>query len=89
MITNREIGLGGETRFDFQYIPSLSRTTHLGRRTVTKAGKHGLETLGHIGLGVAVFVVTVLGVLCAISARALHLDLLFVGFLKYAMSSTA
>lgn len=89
MITDNKIGLGGETRFDFQYIPSLSRTTHLGRRTMTKAEKHGIETLGQIGLGVALFLVTVLGILCAISARALHLDLLVIGFLKYTMSSTA
>lgn len=43
-------GLGGETRFDFKYIPSLTRTTTLGERRPKGEKKAGIEALAMFGL---------------------------------------
>lgn len=50
MITNEKIGLGGESRFDFKYVPTLTRTTRLGQRRTAKFERPGVEVLARLGL---------------------------------------
>lgn len=54
MIMDEKMGLGGESRFDFKYVPTLTRTTRLGERRLTKYERPGLESLARLGL-LAVF----------------------------------
>ncbi|KAL4904431.1 hypothetical protein BDW74DRAFT_168451 [Aspergillus multicolor] len=50
IITNKEHGLGGETIFDFKYVPWFTRTTKLGTRKERKATKRGIETFAQLGV---------------------------------------
>ncbi|KAL4819840.1 hypothetical protein BDW67DRAFT_124705 [Aspergillus spinulosporus] len=50
IITDKEQGLGGETTFDFKYVPWFTRTTKLGTRKERKVSKPGIETFAQIGL---------------------------------------
>lgn len=50
MILDEKMGLGGESRFDFKYVPTLTRTTCLGQRRSTKYERPGVETLARLGL---------------------------------------
>lgn len=74
------MGLGGESRFDFKYVPTLTRTTRLGQRRSTKYERLGVETLARLGL-VAAFIAVVtfiLGLIYAVkllpSSPLLHVD---------------
>ncbi|KAL2863240.1 oxygenase MpaB family protein [Aspergillus lucknowensis] len=53
LITDKEHGLGGETIFDFKYVPWFTRTTKLGTRRVRKSTKVGVELLAQLGVLVA------------------------------------
>lgn len=44
------MGLGEESRFEFKYVPSLTRTTRLGEQRKTKFEKPGIESLARLGL---------------------------------------
>ena len=44
------MGLGEESRFEFKYVPTLTRTTRLGQRRSTKFERPGIESLAHLGL---------------------------------------
>jgi hypothetical protein len=50
IITDKEHGLGGETIFDFKYVPWFTRTTRLGTRKERKATKPGVEALAQLGV---------------------------------------
>ncbi|OJJ56640.1 hypothetical protein ASPSYDRAFT_91894 [Aspergillus sydowii CBS 593.65] len=50
IITDKEHGLGGETIFDFKYVPWFTRTTKLGTRKNRKGSKAGIETLAQLGV---------------------------------------
>ncbi|KAJ5958062.1 uncharacterized protein N7479_005212 [Penicillium vulpinum] len=50
LILDDKMGLGEESRFEFKYVPSLTRTTHLGKRGSTKFERLGIESLAHLGL---------------------------------------
>ncbi|KAE8349679.1 hypothetical protein BDV28DRAFT_56496 [Aspergillus coremiiformis] len=62
MITDKKEGLGGESFFEFKYVPFYHRTTRLGKRNPSKPTKYGVETLAQIGL-VAAFL-AVMGLFC-------------------------
>lgn len=54
MIKDEKVGLGGESKYDFKYIPTLTRTTtRLGQRRTIKFEKPGVEFLAQMGLFVA------------------------------------
>ncbi|KAJ5731618.1 uncharacterized protein N7483_006126 [Penicillium malachiteum] len=61
MILDEKIGLGRESRFDFKYVPTLTRTTRLGQRRTTKFERPGVETLARLGLLAALSAVLTLG----------------------------
>ncbi|KAJ5226186.1 hypothetical protein N7468_007411 [Penicillium chermesinum] len=51
MIRDEKVGLGGESKFDFKYIPTLRRrTTRLGQRRSIKIERRGVEFLAQLGL---------------------------------------
>ncbi|KOS46182.1 hypothetical protein ACN38_g2843 [Penicillium nordicum] len=50
LILDEKMGLGEESRFEFKYMPSLTRTTHLGEQRKTKFEKPGIESLARLGL---------------------------------------
>ncbi|GES58145.1 Auxin Efflux Carrier superfamily [Aspergillus terreus] len=54
IITDKEEGLGGESFFEFKYVPFFTRTTRLGKRKNQKANKRGIEALAQLGLLAAV-----------------------------------
>ncbi|KAJ5222095.1 uncharacterized protein N7469_010982 [Penicillium citrinum] len=77
MLLDEKMGLGRESRFEFKYVPSLTRTTRLGQRRQTKFEKPGVEVVARLGLlaaltGVMAFL---LGILFAV--RALPSNQLF------------
>lgn len=81
MILNERVGLGGESHFDFKYIPTLNRTTRLGQRRITKFDRPGVESLARLGLlvalSVALSVVITLAVGLAFAVRVLPPNRLF------------
>ncbi|KAI9035818.1 oxygenase MpaB family protein [Aspergillus affinis] len=50
LITDKTEGLGGESFFEFKYVPFYTRTTKLGKRNQIKATQYGIEHLAHLGL---------------------------------------
>ncbi|PYI05976.1 hypothetical protein BO78DRAFT_369858 [Aspergillus sclerotiicarbonarius CBS 121057] len=50
VITDREKGLGGETLYEFKYVPFYTRTTTLGERRTSKSAPYGIETVARLGL---------------------------------------
>lgn len=50
MLLDEKMGLGGESRFEFKYVPTLSRTTRLGQRRSTKFERPGVESVARLGL---------------------------------------
>ncbi|KAL3477702.1 hypothetical protein BJX99DRAFT_257299 [Aspergillus californicus] len=50
IIADKEHGLGGETIFDFKYVPWFTRTTKLGTRKERKGSKAGIERLAQLGV---------------------------------------
>ncbi|KAJ5344648.1 hypothetical protein N7452_002652 [Penicillium brevicompactum] len=50
MILDEKMGLGEESRFDFKYVPTLTRTTRLGKRRSTSFVRPGIESLARLGL---------------------------------------
>ncbi|KAJ5197599.1 hypothetical protein N7449_008078 [Penicillium cf. viridicatum] len=50
LILDEKMGLGEESRFEFKYVPSLTRTTRLGERRRTKFERPGIESLALLGL---------------------------------------
>lgn len=50
LILDEKMGLGEESRFEFKYVPSLTRTTRLGEQRKTKFEKPGIESLARLGL---------------------------------------
>lgn len=50
MLLDEKIGLGGESRFEFKYVPTLTRTTRLGQRRSTKFERPGVENVARLGL---------------------------------------
>lgn len=77
MITDEKIGLGTESRFEFKYVPTLTRTTRLGQRRTTKFERPGLESLGRLGLLAAFSAVVTLGLGLVFAARVLPSNPLF------------
>ncbi|CAG8249883.1 unnamed protein product [Penicillium olsonii] len=69
MILDEKMGLGGESRFDFKYVPSLTRTTRLGQRRSTKFERPGIESLAHLGLLCAFTGVVTMGMGFVFAAR--------------------
>lgn len=63
------MGLGQETRFEFKYVPTLTRTTRLGQRRSTKFERPGIESLARLGLVAAFTAVASLGMGFAFAAR--------------------
>ncbi|PLB52069.1 hypothetical protein P170DRAFT_401932 [Aspergillus steynii IBT 23096] len=67
LITDKKEGLGGESFFEFKYVPFYTRTTKLGKRRHIQATQYGIENLAQLGLlaalftGVALFCGTVFG----------------------------
>jgi hypothetical protein len=55
------MGLGGESRFEFKYVPSLTRTTRLGKRRRTNFERPGIESLARLGLLAAFTAAATLG----------------------------
>lgn len=62
MLLDEKMGLGRESRFDFKYVPTLTRTTRLGQRRTTKFEKPGVEALARLGLLAALTAVMTLGI---------------------------
>lgn len=68
LIMDKKEGLGGESFFEFKYVPFYSRTTRLGKRRVSQPAWFGVETLGQLGLltaflaGVALFCGSISGI---------------------------
>lgn len=50
MLLDEKMGLGGVARFEFKYVPSLTRTTRLGQRRSTKFERPGVESVARLGL---------------------------------------
>ncbi|CAG7945608.1 unnamed protein product [Penicillium salamii] len=69
MILDEKMGLGEESRFDFKYVPTLTRTTRLGQRRSTKFERPGIESLAHLGLLCAFTAVVTMGMGFAFAAR--------------------
>lgn len=63
------MGLGEESRFEFKYIPTLTRTTRLGQRRATKFERPGIESLARLGLFCAFLGVVTLGMGFTFAAR--------------------
>lgn len=74
MLMDEKLGLGGESRFEFKYLPTLTRTTSLGQRRTTKFESPGLESLGHLGLLTAFGAVITLGIALAFAAKLIPSD---------------
>lgn len=62
LILDENMGLGEESRFEFKYVPSLTRTTRLGERRNTKFERPGIESLARLGLLAAFTAVATLGI---------------------------
>ncbi|KAJ6034321.1 hypothetical protein N7499_001529 [Penicillium canescens] len=62
LILDEKMGLGEESRFEFKYVPTLTRTTRLGERRSTKFERPGIESLAHLGLLAALTAVVTLAV---------------------------
>ncbi|KAJ5266596.1 hypothetical protein N7478_009404 [Penicillium angulare] len=71
MITDPKVGLGRESRFDFKYIPTLTRTTRLGERRTIKFERPGIENLARLGLLAALTAVVALGMGLMLAARVI------------------
>lgn len=74
MLMDEKRGLGGETHFEFKYLPTLTRTTRLGQRRLgqrrsTKFERPGLESLGHLGLLAAFGTAVSLGITLTFAAK--------------------
>lgn len=50
MLLDEKMGLGGESHFEFKYVPTLTRTTRLGQRRSTKFERPGVESVARLGL---------------------------------------
>ncbi|KAL4944654.1 hypothetical protein BDV06DRAFT_220057 [Aspergillus oleicola] len=50
IIMDKEHGLGGESTFDFKYVPWFTRMTKLGTRKERTVSKPGVETLAQLGV---------------------------------------
>lgn len=61
LILDEKMGLGEESRFEFKYVPSLTRTTRLGERRRIKFERPGIESLARLGLLAAFTAVATLG----------------------------
>ncbi|KAJ5165618.1 uncharacterized protein N7500_007448 [Penicillium coprophilum] len=68
-ILNEKTGLGKESRFEFKYVPTLDRTTHLGQRRSTHFKRPGIENLAQLGLLGAFIVVATLSLGLVFAAR--------------------
>ncbi|KAE8154197.1 hypothetical protein BDV25DRAFT_126677 [Aspergillus avenaceus] len=62
IIMDKERGLGGESVFEFKYVPFYNRTTKLGERKATKPTQGGIETVAQAGLVAALAII--MGLLC-------------------------
>jgi hypothetical protein len=62
-------GLGKETRFEFKYMPTLTRRTRLGERRTIKYERPGIESLARLGLLAAFAAVATLGMGFVFAAR--------------------
>ncbi|KAF9891475.1 hypothetical protein FE257_003941 [Aspergillus nanangensis] len=61
IITDKEEGLGGESFFEFKYVPFYTRTTKAGkRRAHAKPPKPGIEALAQLGVLAGVASITAL-----------------------------
>ncbi|KAJ6107236.1 hypothetical protein N7523_008559 [Penicillium sp. IBT 18751x] len=77
VILDEKIGLGKESRFEFKYVPTLTRTTRLGERRSTKYERAGVETLARLGLLAAFTGILALGLGLIFAARVLPTNQLF------------
>lgn len=71
MLLDEKTGLGYEARFEFKYVPTLTRTTRLGQRRITSFERPGIESLARLGLLAALSAVITLGMGLVLAARAL------------------
>ncbi|OQE24995.1 hypothetical protein PENFLA_c009G03682 [Penicillium flavigenum] len=69
LILDEKMGLGEESRFEFKYVPTLTRTTRLGQRRSTSFERPGIESLARLGLLAAVTAVATLGMGFVFAAR--------------------
>ena len=70
MTTSKSIGLGREMLFEFKHIPSYSRTTRPGKRNKSVPARDGLETVGKMGLIIAVILIlSMAGLMSVIGAK--------------------
>jgi hypothetical protein len=69
LILDEKMGLGEESRFEFKYVPTLTRTTRLGERRSTKFERPGIESLARLGLLAAFTAVVTLALGFGFAAR--------------------
>ncbi|EDP51089.1 conserved hypothetical protein [Aspergillus fumigatus A1163] len=69
IINDKDEGLGGETFFEFKYVPFYTRNTRLGKRKPPKRAKRGVEFLALMGL---LFAVAAAGALLGSILRLLN-----------------
>ncbi|KAJ5575571.1 hypothetical protein N7535_002497 [Penicillium sp. DV-2018c] len=62
-------GLGKETRFEFKYMPTLTRRTRLGERRTIKYERPGIESIARLGLLAAFAAVATLSMGFIFAAR--------------------
>ncbi|KAJ5365956.1 hypothetical protein N7517_008842 [Penicillium concentricum] len=79
LILDEKTGLGEESRFEFKYLPTLTRTTRLGQRRRTKFERPGIESLAHLGLLGAFTVVATLGMGFVFAVRMVPSQLFMIG----------
>lgn len=78
LILDEKMGLGEESRFEFKYVPTLTRTTRLGQRRSTKFERPGIESLARLGLLAAVTAVATFGMGFVFAARMIPSQLFMV-----------
>ncbi|KAJ5181298.1 hypothetical protein N7491_000851 [Penicillium cf. griseofulvum] len=79
LILDKTTGLGEESRFEFKYVPTLTRTTRLGQRRSTKFERRGIESLAHLGLLAAFTAVATLSMGFVLAARMVPSQIFMVG----------
>ncbi|CAG8110906.1 unnamed protein product [Penicillium nalgiovense] len=78
LILDEKMGLGEESRFEFKYVPTLTRTTRLGQRRSTTFERPGIESLARLGLFAAVAAVATLGMGFVFAAKMIPSQLFMV-----------
>ncbi|KAJ5795281.1 hypothetical protein N7457_001880, partial [Penicillium paradoxum] len=78
LLLDERRGLGRETRFEFKYLPTLTRTTRLGKRRSTKVERGGIESLAYLGFVTAFTAIATLatGLTSAVRMIPLQFDMM-------------